>query len=117
MFAVIYQSFLKPGSESQYQQSWKQVAEYFIENCSAIGSALHKTDEGMWLAYSRWPDKATRDASWPSGDLITEKFPPEIIRAIVTLKECLDPDRKFPDITMTVIDDLLTPSKADDMHR
>jgi len=107
MFAVIYRSFVKPGSESQYQQSWKQVAEYFIEHCGAIGSALHQTDEGMWLAYSRWPDKATRDASWPSDDLVSEKFPSEIINAIVTLKGCLDPDRKFPDITMTVVDDLL----------
>jgi hypothetical protein len=107
MFAVIYQAFVKPGFEMQYQQSWKRVAEYFIENCGALGSCLHKTDEGMWVAYSRWPDQVTRDAAWPSDDSTSESLPSEITSAITTLKGCLDQDRKIPDISMTVMDDLL----------
>ncbi len=66
MFAVIYRAYIKTGMEEEYQKYWHKIATYFIENCGALGSCLHKTEEGYWLAYSRWPDKATRDAAWPS---------------------------------------------------
>ena len=68
MFAVIYQGYVKPGCESQYKKAWHDVAKYFVEKRGAIGSCLHCTSEGLWLAYSRWPDKKTRDASWPGED-------------------------------------------------
>ena len=31
MFAVIYQGYLKPGRENEYQEAWNKVAQYFIE--------------------------------------------------------------------------------------
>lgn len=38
MFAVIYQGYLKPGRENEYQEAWSKVAQYFIEYRGAIGS-------------------------------------------------------------------------------
>ena len=67
MFAVIYRAYLKVGTESEYQHLWNLVVHYFVKHCGALGSCLHQTEEGFWLAYSRWPDKATRDAAWPQG--------------------------------------------------
>lgn len=61
----------------------------------------------MWLAYSRWPDKATRDASWPGDNALSEMLPNEIKRAVVTIQECIDQTQKLPEITMEVINDLL----------
>lgn len=29
MFAVIYQGYLKPGRENEYQGTWNKVAQYF----------------------------------------------------------------------------------------
>jgi hypothetical protein len=108
MFAVIYRGFVKPGFEAEYQKIWHQIAQYFIQHCGAIGSCLHQTEDGMWLAYSRWPNKATRDAAWPGENAASEKsFPDEIQKAIVMLKNYLDLDRKLPEICMTVMDDLL----------
>lgn len=107
MFAVIYRSYIKPELENEYQKLWKQIAEYFIERRGAIGSCLHKTEDGIWLAYSRWPDKAIRDASWPGENAPSETLPNEIREAIVKIKECGDPDRKLPEICMEVVDDLL----------
>lgn len=108
MFAAIYRGYVKAELEVEYQQAWHQVAQYFIARCGALGSCLHKTEEGMWLAYSRWPDKATRDAAWPGENEPSTKLPEEIRKAIGIIKKCLDPDRKLPEICMTVIDDLLT---------
>jgi len=107
MFAVIYQSYLKPGREDDYQSAWHQIASYFVEKRGALGSCLHRTDDGKWIAYSRWPDKATRDASWPGENAPSHELPAEIRQAILTIKECMDQDRKIPDICMDMVSDLL----------
>ena len=107
MFAVIYRGYTKKGLDSEYQQAWAKVAQHFVSNCGAIGSCLHQTQDGMWVAYSRWPNKATRDAAWPGEKAPSIALPEEIRSAILTLKNCLDPDRLLPEICMQVVDDLL----------
>jgi len=107
MFAVIYQGYLKHGREVEYQQAWDTVARYFIAHRGALGSSLHVTSDGLWIAYSRWPDQKTRDASWPKDNEPSREFPPEICEAILTIKDCLDPSRLIPEICMEVVNDLL----------
>lgn len=107
MFAVIYRSYLKPGRETEYQKLWHQIATYFVGQRGAIGSCLHKADDGMWLAYSRWPDQATRDASWPGENAPSTELPDEVRLAIVKIKDCVDQERKLPEICLEVVDDLL----------
>ena len=107
MFAVIYQGYVKSGREVEYKQAWNKIAKYFVERRGAIGSCLHRTSDGLWVAYSRWPDKETRDASWPGEDAPSNELPPEIRKAVLTIKDCLDQTRKLPDICMEVVDDLL----------
>jgi hypothetical protein len=69
---------------------------------------LHKTEDGMWVAYSRWPDQATRDASWPRDkENINAEIPADIQEAIRGLKQCLDEDRQFPEICMEIIEEVL----------
>lgn len=110
MFAVIYQGYLKPGRENEYQEAWNKVAQYFIEHRGAIGSCLHRTSDGLWVAYSRWPDKKTRDNSWPGENAPSQELPLEIRNAVLTIKDCLDSSRKIPDLCMEVVNDLLLPS-------
>jgi hypothetical protein len=108
MVAFIYQAYLKSGCELEYQKLWHEVASYFINYRGALGSCLHKTADGLWLAYSRWPDKETRDASWPSeNNPCSQELPEHIQNAIVAIKNCLNQDQKIPDLTLEVIDDLL----------
>src|SRR5580692_3225161 len=104
MFAVIYRSYIKPGLEEEYQKLWNQIANYFIQYRGAIGSCLHKTEDGIWLAYSRWPDKATRDASWSSDHHCANDLPDDIKEAIVKIKDCGDQNRKLSEISMEVVD-------------
>ena len=105
MFVVIYRGYLKENCEKQYCISWKTVANYFIQNRGSLGSSLHKAEDGMWLAYSRWPDKKKRDASW--GDNADNAFPEEIKSAIIILKNCLDTERELPEIQLEMVEDLL----------
>ncbi|MCF6775910.1 antibiotic biosynthesis monooxygenase [Thiotrichales bacterium 19X7-9] len=107
MFVVIYRVYVKKSKEDEYQKLWRKVASYFVEYRGAIGSVLHKTDQGFFLAYSRWPDKQTRDASWPGEDAPSDVLPEDIRQSILEMKSCVDQENKLPEITMEVVDDLL----------
>ncbi|WP_108651933.1 antibiotic biosynthesis monooxygenase family protein [Dongshaea marina] len=107
MIAVIYRSYVEPEKENHYMQLWKTIANYFVEYRGAIGSSLHKTQEGYWLVYSRWTDQETRDKSWPSDDEPSQMLPENIRHAITEIKKCVDQSRKFPEICMEIKDDLL----------
>lgn len=52
-------------------------------------------------------DKKTRDASWPGTDAPSEELPDAIRNAIRTIQNCLDEERKLPEICMEIVDDLL----------
>jgi hypothetical protein len=84
-----------------------QVARFFIDERGAIGSCLHCTSDGRWVAYSRWPDKKTRDLSWPGENAPSTELPLEIRKAVLVIKDCLDPERKIQDLCMDVVEDLL----------
>ncbi|MCD6056025.1 MAG: hypothetical protein K0R12_987 [Gammaproteobacteria bacterium] len=100
MFAVIYRGFIYPQQEKHYQEAWHCIAKYFIEHCGALGSALHKTTEGEYIAYSRWPDKAKRDAVWGEN---ANPVPENIQQAIKVLKMCIDLGKSYDEIEMHVI--------------
>lgn len=93
--------------EIEYQQAWRIVAGYFLKSRGALGSCLHRGEGGLWLAYSRWPDKATRDASWPGENAPPSELPDDIKNAILSIKDCMDETRKIPEICLEVVDDLL----------
>ena len=108
MFAVIYRAWVLPGKEAQYQALWQTIANYFVAERGAIGSCLHQTSAGYYLAYSRWPNKTTRDASWPGRNSdIPADMPDTIQKAMTGIWSCIDQNRTFDEITMDVIQDLL----------
>lgn len=102
-FAVIYRFYLDETKEQEYVTNWNKVASYFMQERGAIGSTLHKTNEGYWLAYSLWPDKETRDASWSKEGVHSDL--PEIIQlAIIHMKNCIDTEKEpFDEICMDVV--------------
>lgn len=105
MFAVIYQGYVKPGREAEYEELWHAIADYFKRYRGALGSCLHRAEDGRYIAYSRWPDKATRDVSWSEDVMLPENMQ-QVVKAF---KDCLDEERKIPELCMEVKDDLLIP--------
>lgn len=105
MFAVIYRGHVKPELEFQYREYWKIVASYFVNERGALGSTLHQTEDGMWVAYSKWPDKATRDASWPRDkEKVNAQIPLNIQEAIEGLRACIK--EQLPEIWLEVIEEI-----------
>lgn len=103
MFVVIYRGFVPLQNEAEYRRLWCLIADYFIENRGAIGSRLHKTKNDEMLAYSCWPDKKTRDASWPGEDAPNEVLPEKIKQAIMKIKTLSS--ASFEEIQMTLLED------------
>lgn len=110
MFAVIYRFKLKPHQEAVYKSCWNTLAKYFIEKRGAIGSCLHKGDDGLWVAYSRWPTRAIRDASWPGEDSPSEELPQfiqEVIQEIQCIKKENEDFEQYDEICLDVVSDKL----------
>lgn len=106
MFAVIYRGFIYPHRDEAYRTAWKTIADHFIQHCGALGSTLHRSAEGEYIAYSRWPNRETRDASW--GDNATKPLNAEVQHAIETLKSCIDFNKSYEEIPMEVVTNLFS---------
>lgn len=63
-FMVIYRWRLHPGKEQQFVEVWSRNTPLIIERCGGLGSRLHRAEDGTWLAYAQWPDRATWEASY-----------------------------------------------------
>ncbi len=65
-FAVIYRWEIRNGMEEQFKEAWTVITKLFVAERGALGSRLHKADDGTWVAYAQWP---TREAWEQSNDL------------------------------------------------
>ena len=92
-FVVIYRWRLHPGKEQQFQREWEINTPLFIHQSDALGSRLHRSEDGTWLAYAQWPDKATWEKSTPLSvrdpdgfnafmDAIAESYPRQYLTPV-----------------------------------
>jgi hypothetical protein len=93
-FAVIYRWKVKAGMEAQYQRGWEQVTKRLMAERGALGSRLHRMEDGTWVAYAQWPSRdawersRTMAAADPEGSRLmqeaqAEAFPPMLLEPIV----------------------------------
>ena len=62
MFVVIQRIEVKPNQRQHFVLCWRTVTEAIEEQCGSIGSRLHATDDGTYVAYVQWPDRETWEA-------------------------------------------------------
>ncbi|MBA2651631.1 MAG: hypothetical protein H0U73_05120 [Tatlockia sp.] len=108
MFAVIYRFELKKDQEEVYQECWAKISDYFIMKCGALGSCLHKGKDGLWVAYSRWPDKETRDLAWPGENAPNIDLPSTIVDTILIMQKIKKENydlRQYEEIGLEVVSD------------
>lgn len=60
MFAVIYHwKLIANANEDEFIQSWHKGTTKIYRERGSFGSSLHKLNDGTFLAYARWPNKAS----------------------------------------------------------
>jgi quinol monooxygenase YgiN len=67
MFAVIYRFNVRHGFDEQFQSAWAERTREIQAQHGGLGSRLHRSPDGAWIAYAQWPDRATWDAAGHTG--------------------------------------------------
>ena len=102
-FMVIYRWRLHPGREQQFIDCWSRNTPIIAERCGGLGSRLHRAEDGSWLAYAQWPDRATWERSYSVPDWRTEAEHRQWAEAVA---------ETFPRILLEPVADLLVTSNA-----
>jgi heme-degrading monooxygenase HmoA len=71
-FVVIYHWRLRPGKEAQFRQGWERGTRALMRLRGALGSRLHRADDGTWVAYAQWPSRAAWEKSRSSESVDAE---------------------------------------------
>ena len=66
-FAVVYRWRVLPAKEEQFQQAWEVLTREFYAHEGSLGSRLHRSSDGTWLAYAQWPSRE----SWEAAEIRT----------------------------------------------
>jgi quinol monooxygenase YgiN len=99
-FAVIYRWRLHPGQEAAFTEAWAEITHAIRDQCGGLGSRLHRTDDGVWLAYAQWPSRAMWDQA-SLNDPALQEARRQMRRAIA---------EELPDIPLQPVADLLVPA-------
>ena len=101
MFTVIYRWRIKPTFEQQFIKSWSEItSEYYLKCDGALGSRLHKGNDGLWYAYAQWKLAENREIAFQS-------IPNSPARE--KMKESIE--ESFPEIQLEIMADFLIDSK------
>ena len=73
-----------------------------MEHAGGMGSRLHKTFEGTWLAYAQWPDRER----WEQASVTTA----EAQKAMDLMADAVE--ERLPHIELTPVADLLVQAQT-----
>ena len=97
MFAVIYRWEVDPAREKEFREGWHRCSSQIRRQFGSYGSRLHRSDDGLWVAYGRWPDA---DARLPYRDRL-DFDPPSYALMQGSIS------RELPEIRMQIVEDML----------
>jgi quinol monooxygenase YgiN len=97
MFVVLYRWRLKRGREEAFREGWRRRTEEIYRRRGSLGSRLHESEDGTWMAYAQWPDRAAWEAAQKVAALDGE--------AGRLMAESVE--ESLPPVFMRVADDLL----------
>jgi hypothetical protein len=97
VFAVIYRWEVDPDREEQFQAGWRRCSTALQSTFGSYGSRLHRSDDGLWVAYGRWPDAAARDPYREHLDFDRPSF--ELMQGSIR--------RELPEMRLQIVEDLL----------
>lgn len=71
MLAVLLEFDVKPGYEQDFLKYWKQTTQIISAKHGGLGSKLHISNTGSYIAYAQWPSKGVYESeqSWSEEDL------------------------------------------------
>lgn len=98
-FCVLYRFRVVSGMEQSFMEGWSRMTRAIRKKRGGLGSRLHRSEDGWWVAYAQWPDRKTWELSSKSpespdaeaADLMTrailERLPPILLQPEIDLLE------------------------------
>jgi len=106
MFTVVYEFRVNPGLEEVFHLHWRDVTRLIQEERKSLGSRLHRSKDGSFIAYAQWPSREM----WSNPPVSS----PALAKAVEQMNACLN---HFEiKLELEVVDDLLT-HNADSSYR
>ncbi len=67
MLAVVLEFEVIAGKEQDFVNAWSECTQVIYDNFGSLGSRLHTSATGTYIAYAQWPDAETyeKSAQWP----------------------------------------------------
>ena len=97
MYAVIYRYRVDADKEEAFQEGWRRCSTAIRAEFGSYGARLHRGDDGLWLAYGRWPDAAAREPHLARLDFDPDSF--RLMRDSIR--------EELPELRLTIVEDLL----------
>jgi len=66
-FVVIYRWTIREDKVEDFQEAWEKVTAAIKAERGGLGSRLHQDEDGDWVAYAQWPDRAAWEDSCELG--------------------------------------------------
>jgi heme-degrading monooxygenase HmoA len=73
MFNVMYHWKVKEGCEENFRNAWRRATEAIYQKYNSLGSRLHKSDDGRWIAYAQWRSREDWQAMQNSSEACDEE--------------------------------------------
>lgn len=61
MYCILYEFRPVPGEETAFLATWKALTAYIHEQYGSLGSRMHRSASGRFIAYAQWPSQAVHD--------------------------------------------------------
>jgi len=101
-FCVIYRARVAPDKEQQYVAAWSKITRLLGSERGALGSRLHRGNDGLWYAYAQWASAEARRAAFSLGP-VDAQAEADVVDSILEY---------FPEILLDPVEDQLVPMSA-----
>lgn len=55
MISVLIEFEVIKGRDSKFIKAWEETTKYIYANFNSLGSRLHRSSTGKFIAYAQWP--------------------------------------------------------------
>lgn len=86
-FCVLYRWKVRPGKEEEFRRAWEIVTREIRDHAGGLGSRLHRTRDGTWVAYAQWPNREM----WETAEVATPEGKEALGILRATIEERMEP--------------------------
>lgn len=102
-FVVIYRWSVAADKDESFVAAWRRLTALIAERRGGLGSRLHRSADGTFVAYAQWPS----EEAWRAA---AERNKAEVLDedAVAAMREAIV--ERFDEVRLTPVADLLVPA-------